>query len=84
MGPGRLYAHLERVPRNIPHVFRNVGTESGEHLVTLVPAGMEKMFREVSDARVQMPRDLATLNAIYARYGLTNLSAASLPLSTGR
>jgi quercetin dioxygenase-like cupin family protein len=72
------------MPRRVPHVFRNVGTESGEHLVTLVPAGMEKMFREVSDAKVQLPRDVARLNEIYAKYGLTNLPAASLPLSKGR
>lgn len=72
------------MPRNIPHVFRNVGTEAGEHLVTLVPAGMEKMFREVSDAKVQMPRDVVTLNGIYAKYGLTNLPPASLPLTTDR
>ncbi|MGC4081968.1 MAG: cupin domain-containing protein [Vicinamibacterales bacterium] len=71
------------LPRNIPHVFRNVGAESGEHLVTLVPGGMEKMFREVSDARLQLPRDVARLNEIYAKYGLTNLPPAALPLSTG-
>lgn len=72
------------MPRNIPHVFRNVGTEPGEHLVTLIPAGMEKMFREVSEAKIQMPRDVATLDEIYAKYGLTNLPAAALPLSIGR
>ena len=72
------------MPRNIPHVFRNVGTEPGEHLLTLIPGGMEKMFREASDARVQMPRDVAKLTEIYARYGLTNLSPESLPLATGR
>jgi quercetin dioxygenase-like cupin family protein len=71
------------MPRNIPHVFRNVGTEAGEHLVMLIPGGMEKMFRDVSDAKLQLPRDLAKVNEIYARYGLTNLPASSLPLSTG-
>jgi len=72
------------MPRNIPHVFRNVGTEPGEHLLTLIPGGMEKMFREVSDARLQLPRDVAKLEVIYAKYGLKNLPPASLPLSTGR
>jgi len=71
------------MPRNIPHVFRNVGTESGEHLVTLIPGGLEKMFREVSDAQIEMPRDAAKLNEIYGRYGVTSLPPASLPLSTG-
>ena len=72
------------MPRNVPPVFRNVGNESGEHLVTLVPGGMEKMFRAVSDAKLQLPGDLAKLNEIYAQYGLTNLAPASLPLSKGR
>jgi hypothetical protein len=71
------------MPRNIPHVFKNVGGESGEHLVTLIPGGLEKAFREVSDAKIQMPRDAAKLNEIYARYGVTSLPPASLPLSTG-
>jgi quercetin dioxygenase-like cupin family protein len=72
------------MPRNIPHVFRNVGTEPGEHLVTLVPGGMEKLFREVSDAKIQMPRDLVKYNEMCAGYGLKNLPPAALPLSTGR
>lgn len=72
------------MPRNVPHVFRNVGSEPGEHLVTLVPGGMEKMFRAVSDAKLQLPGDISKLNEIYSQYGLTNLSAASLPLSKGR
>ena len=72
------------MPRHVPHVFRNVGAEPAEHLVTLVPGGLEKMFREVSDAKLEMPRDVARLNEIYARYGLKNLPPASLPLSTGR
>lgn len=42
------------------------------------------MFREVSDARLEMPRDATKLTEIYARYGLTNLPPTSLPLSVER
>lgn len=35
------------VPRGTVHRFRNVGDDSAVQLVTFVPAGMEKFFREV-------------------------------------
>jgi hypothetical protein len=69
------------MPRNSPHVFRNVGDEPGEHLVQLLPGGMENMFRDVSAAGVQMPRDSAKYDEICARYGLKNLPRSALPLS---
>lgn len=71
------------LPRGQPHTFKNVGAEPGEHTVTAVPGGLEKMFREVSAANVQLPRDKATFDAIFAKYGLTSLPPAALPLSTG-
>lgn len=71
------------MPRGIPHVFRNVGDEPGEHLVTLVPGGMEKLFREVSAAKLQMPRDKAKYDELCGKYGLRNLPPDDLPLSKG-
>jgi mannose-6-phosphate isomerase-like protein (cupin superfamily) len=70
------------MPRGIPHTFRNVGEEPGEHELTLVPGGLEKAFREVSAARLQMPRDQAKYDEISAKYGVRNLPPDSLPLST--
>src|SRR5689334_14925500 len=35
-------------PRNIPHSFRVVGTEEAHFQVTAVPAGIEKMFAELT------------------------------------
>lgn len=69
------------MPRGSPHVFRNVGDEPGEHLVQFIPGGLEQMFREVSAAGVQMPRDSAKYDEISAKYGIRNLSRAELPLS---
>ena len=72
------------MPRGVPHVFRNVSSEPGEHLVTLIPGGLEKMFREVSAAMVQMPRDSNKYDLISWKYGMTNLPASVLPLSSAR
>ena len=69
------------MPRGIPHTFRNVGDEPGEHELTLVPGGLEKAFREVSAARLQMPRDKAKYDELSAKYGVRNLPPDSLPLS---
>lgn len=72
------------MPKGIPHVFRNVGTEPGEHILTLIPGGLEKMFREVSAEGLQAPKDSARLAEIGAKYGLTILPPSALPLSEGR
>lgn len=70
------------MPKGIPHTFRNVADELGEHLVTLVPGGLEKMFREVSTAQIQVPRDKARYDELLARYGMRSLPPDSLPFST--
>lgn len=71
------------MPRAIPHVFRNVSDEPGEHLLTLTPGGLEKLFREVSAAGLQMPRDKAKYDELCAKYGLRNLPPDALPLGKG-
>ena len=67
--------------RGIPHTFRNIADEPGEHLVTLVPGGLEKMFREISAGRFQMPADRARYDAVLARYGMRSLPPDSLPFT---
>jgi len=68
--------------RDIPHTFRNMANEPGEHLVTLIPGGLEKMFREVSAAGIQLPADRPRYDEISARYGLRSLPPDSLPFTT--
>jgi quercetin dioxygenase-like cupin family protein len=69
------------MPRGLPHVFKNVSNEPGEHLLMIIPGGLEKMFREASAEKVQMPRDSQKLAEISSKYGVTNLPPDSLPLS---
>jgi mannose-6-phosphate isomerase-like protein (cupin superfamily) len=69
------------MPRNVPHVFRNIGDEPGEHLLLIVPGGLEKMFREISDAKVELPKDLAKLQEISAKYGIKGVPPGSMALS---
>jgi mannose-6-phosphate isomerase-like protein (cupin superfamily) len=72
------------MPKGVPHTFRNIGDEAGEHLVTLVPGGLEKYFREVSAAGLRAPRDSQRLAAMAAPYGLRLLPPDALPLSIPR
>jgi mannose-6-phosphate isomerase-like protein (cupin superfamily) len=72
------------LPRNVPHVFRNISEEPGEHIVTLIPGGLEKMFREISAAQIELPRDIEKLTEISAKYGIKNMAPGSMPLSGGR
>jgi mannose-6-phosphate isomerase-like protein (cupin superfamily) len=71
------------MPNGIPHTYRNMSDEPGEHLLTLVPGGLEKMFREVSAAQIELPRDKARYDEIAAKYGVKNLPPNSLPFSEG-
>lgn len=71
------------LPRGIPHTFSTVSDEPGEHTLTIVPGGLEKMFREISDAGIQLPRDAAKNAELAAKYGVTLLPPDALPLSSG-
>ena len=72
------------LPRNVPHAFANIGDGPGEHILTLVPGGLEKMFREVAAAQIELPRDLAKFREISAKYGLKFVPRESMPISAGR
>ena len=65
------------MPRGIPHVFRNLSDEPGEHVLTLIPGGLEKLFREVSAAQIQLPRDKAKYDADVK--GFVDIAFAEVP-----
>jgi mannose-6-phosphate isomerase-like protein (cupin superfamily) len=69
------------MPRDVPHLLQNIGDEPGEHLLVLVPGGLEKMFREISTAEIELPRDLAKLQEIAAKYGVKGVPPRSITLS---
>jgi quercetin dioxygenase-like cupin family protein len=72
------------MPRDVPHLLQNIGDEPGEHLLVLVPGGLEKMFREISTAQIELPRDLAKLQEIAAKYGVKGVPPGPMPLSNAR
>jgi quercetin dioxygenase-like cupin family protein len=65
-------------PRDVPHNFRNVGSEPGKMIITATPAGLENFFSEIGtklssrdDAPVPpSPDDIARLVATAPKYGL--------------
>lgn len=66
------------LPRGIPHTFRNIGKTDGRILCMATPGGFEEFFLEVERTGVSDP---AGLDAIAARYGLTFVKDAVLPVS---
>lgn len=51
------------------HTFRNVGSAEGKLLVVATPAGLDTYLEEISVLAI--PKDLAKLIAISARYGIS-------------
>ena len=64
---------LVHLPRNLPHGFRNVGTEPGVLLNTITPGGFEQFFEEIDQLPKDQPLDQAQVAAIASKYGLTFL-----------
>ncbi len=58
-------------PRNVPHQIVNVGTEPGEDVVTITPAGLEQMFVAMSQQKLVIPKDRAELISLGSQYGIT-------------
>ncbi len=58
-------------PRNEPHQFRNVGTTPGNLVVTIVPAGEERMFLAISERGLTIPKDQAEIVRLGSEYGIT-------------
>lgn len=60
-------------PANVPHVFQNVTDQEARLLVVVRPGGIENYFIELADRTITDPGNVAALNAIAARYGITIL-----------
>lgn len=55
--------------RSIPHGFRNVGTQPGTTLWTVIPgANFEKFFAELGALPAGGPPDMAKVAAIFSKY----------------
>ena len=57
------------LPRGVPHSFKVVGTAHAKTHLTVVPAGIEKMFDELSQLPAGPP-DMPTVARICGRYGV--------------
>lgn len=62
------------LPRNTPHSFTIVGSESAKMLMMLIPAGLEKYFEELSQLPSEEPPDMEKVIEISTRYGIEFLS----------
>lgn len=56
-------------PRNIPHSPKFVGNRPGRVLVTLIPAGFERAFREIDTESAASPVTPEKASEILNRYG---------------
>lgn len=65
------------LPREIPHTFQNVGTRRGGMLVTIIPAGFERFFEEVSGLSASGPPHVAQVVALARKYELEILGPPS-------
>jgi mannose-6-phosphate isomerase-like protein (cupin superfamily) len=63
------------LPRNEPHQFRNVGRTLGELVVTIVPAGLERMFLTISERGLTVPKDKAEIVRLGREYGITYVAS---------
>jgi mannose-6-phosphate isomerase-like protein (cupin superfamily) len=66
-GPG----NVVYLPRNVPHQFLNVGSSPGELVLTIVPAGIERMFLAISQRGLSVPKDQAEIIRLGREYGIT-------------
>ena len=66
------------LPRDIPHTYANLGTETARTLCLVPPAGLEKFFAEVEPLVSRAKPDIAVVMALAARY---NIELPGLPLA---
>ncbi len=64
------FAHA---PSNVPHVFQNITDQEAKMLVVARPGGIENYFVELAERAMADPGNVAALNAIAPRYGITIL-----------
>lgn len=58
------------LPRNIPHSLKVLGTKDAKATVTIMPAGLETMFEELSQLPAGPP-DFSVVAKICGNYGVT-------------
>ncbi len=57
-------------PKNIPHLFQNVGNDLGKLLIIAEPAGIEDFFAEFSQFDPDAHPDLDRVKAVANKYGI--------------
>ena len=57
-------------PKNLPHAWKVVGTEKAKMITSAFPAGIEHMFKTLSELPAGPP-DFEKVTAICAEYGIT-------------
>lgn len=57
-------------PKNVPHAWKVVGTEKAKMITSAFPAGMEHMFKKLSELPAGPP-DFPKVAAICAEHGIT-------------
>jgi mannose-6-phosphate isomerase-like protein (cupin superfamily) len=58
------------LPRDIPHTYTNVGYRTGKMLVTIMPAGFERFFEELTQLAPGAAPDREQVSALGRKYGL--------------
>ncbi|MGA3131224.1 MAG: cupin domain-containing protein [Terracidiphilus sp.] len=64
------FAHA---PSDVAHAFQNITDQEARMLVVIRPGGIENYFVELANRMMIDPSDMAALNAIAVRYGITIL-----------
>ena len=59
------------VPRGQAHSFKVIGPRPARMLTIMTPGGFEGFFREMAEGQFRIPQDMAAIDTIAARYGLT-------------
>jgi mannose-6-phosphate isomerase-like protein (cupin superfamily) len=67
------------LPRNEAHQFLNVGSTPGEMVMTVVPAGIERMFLTISDRGLTAPKDRAEIVSLGREYGIIYVAPLAPP-----
>jgi quercetin dioxygenase-like cupin family protein len=58
-------------PKDVPHVFRNIGQTPAKMIIVCRPAGFENFIEEFAQIPPDGPPDFSRMAVIAARYGIT-------------
>ncbi|MFN2461447.1 MAG: cupin domain-containing protein [Candidatus Velthaea sp.] len=72
------------MPRGEPHQWRNIGEEPGQTVLTIVPAGLEKFFMEVSRRKLRAVEDRNEIVRLQNAYGVHFVPSLISPSAAGR